>query len=145
MTRASQFSSTPTSLNPELDGNFADTSITAAALHEAQEAAARLLPAYWFKSHLRADVNNGQHHDNLTYVQTAGVPVGNYSIQRKLSRHFSLFCTAVETNQTGGSIERELGSFETMEAAVTAIRADLQWTASELQERANRWAAALAA
>ena len=104
-----------------------------------------MLPAYWFKSQLRADLKEGQHYDNLTYVQTAGIPVGNYSIHREPSRQFSLFCSDNAPDENGNPVERDLGLFETMEEAVQAIRGDLQKALNKLRAQTNRWTAAMAA
>ena len=145
MTKADMVHSTSSCDIHELDHDPADTSITATALDQAYEAAARLLPAYWFNSQIRADVIHGQHYDSLAFIQTAGVPVGDYSIHREPSRQFSLFCVAPEPDHTGNTTERDLGRFETMEEIVRAIREDLQRGTAKVQERANRWAAALAA
>ena len=130
---------------PGLHDDPADTSITAATFDQANEAAARLLPPGWFRCILRADIVAGQHYDHLAFLQTDGVPVGDYAVHREPSRQFSLFCLAVEPDEAGNQIERELGLFGSMEGAVAAIRDDLRLTAADLQERAHRWWKALAA
>ncbi len=117
----------------------ADTSVTAASVEQAEQAAARLLPAGWFTSTLCVTVMKGRHFDHLTFTQIGGVPVGNYSIHRETSQQFSLFCLGEDAD--GEMACRILGLFETMEGAVMAIRHDLQWTAAELQERADCWMA----
>ena len=100
----------------------ADTYVTPFMFDQAVDAA-RALPAGWFTTSLVLHEAGGARKDHVMLTRVAGPPVGNFNICRATRGRFIVVHLG-EMDEDGDSPES--GPYRTIEAAVEAIRADVE-------------------
>ena len=105
----------------------ADTFMTAFMFDQVARAAVAL-PGGWFDISLNPDQDAGTRQDHVMVTRVAGPPVGNFSIWRAPRGRFIV--VHLGESDVAGDIS-ESGPYRTIEAAVDAIRADVELQLAE--------------